>query len=147
MVQGRRFPRQAMKTSPTFSLAFTLSVLQVVAAYTWPNPQLDELDSQRYDRVGYNARRATASVKPCDRFDFGVSGGRSNAADWIRTVSTAYLCRIFLQAECFCHHRHTMTWRPLMPQQGLAVWMALCGWKGIDLRYAAKRAAISIPGR
>lgn len=76
-----------MKTSPIFGAALCL---RLVSAYTWPNPQLDELESQRYDRVGYNARKMTASVKPCSRFDFGVSGGRSNAADWIRTVSSSH---------------------------------------------------------
>ncbi|KAH8107971.1 heme peroxidase [Cristinia sonorae] len=69
------------------SLAHTLVFLpSLISAYTWPNPQLDELETQRYDRNGYNARKMTASVQPCSRFDFGVSGGRSNAADWIRTV-------------------------------------------------------------
>ncbi|THH33252.1 hypothetical protein EUX98_g890 [Antrodiella citrinella] len=82
---------KAPRTSRAFALIGTGILLSttcsnLVNAYTWPNPQLDELESQRYDRIGFNARTVAGSVKPCDRFDFGVSGGRSNAADWIRTA-------------------------------------------------------------
>ena len=47
-----------------------------------------EIDSQRYDRRGFNSRLLTILVTPCESFLFGGNtGGRSNAADWIRTVS------------------------------------------------------------
>ncbi|KAJ3486553.1 hypothetical protein NLI96_g4162 [Meripilus lineatus] len=58
----------------------------IVLAYTWPNPQLDELESQRYDRHGYNSRALSAGVSPCKNFLFGDTAGRANAADWIRTA-------------------------------------------------------------
>ena len=57
-------------------------------AYTWPNPRLDELDSQLHDRSGYNSRGLPLGMSPdCSAFVFGQQTGRTNAADWIRTVS------------------------------------------------------------
>lgn len=69
----------------------------IVLAYTWPNPQLDELESQRYDRHGYNSRALSAGVSPCKNFLFGDTAGRANAADWIRTVR--YLSRTCAHSE------------------------------------------------
>ena len=57
------------------------------SAYTWPNPQLDELESLVYDQHGFNARGILAgALTPCSNFNFGSTVNRSNAADWIRTV-------------------------------------------------------------
>ena len=64
-------------------------------AYTWPNPLLEELDSQLYDRKGYNLRGLPGGMEPdCTRFIDGSSAGRANVADWVRTVSA----HILLQA-------------------------------------------------
>ncbi|KAH8088913.1 heme peroxidase [Cristinia sonorae] len=58
-----------------------------MAENTWPNRLLYELDSQLYDREGYNARNLPVAMRPdCSFFFFGDSPGRSNAADWIRTA-------------------------------------------------------------
>lgn len=74
---------------PSWRTFLSLLVLpSIVLAYKWPNPQLDELESQRYDRMGYNARALSEGVIPCDQFLLGETVGRANAADWLRTVST-----------------------------------------------------------
>ena len=61
-------------------------------AYTWPSPQLDELESLHYDQAGYNAHGSifVGGVTPCTLFLFGNTPGRSNAAEWIRTVRLKY---------------------------------------------------------
>lgn len=60
-------------------------------AYTWPNPQLEELDSQVYDRTGYNGRGLAIGMTPdCTHFVGGPQAGRANVADWVRTVSSLY---------------------------------------------------------
>ncbi|KAJ6538119.1 heme peroxidase [Mycena capillaripes] len=50
-------------------------------AYTWPSPQLDALESMRWDQT------FSGFVRPCDSFSFdSPNSGRSNAADWLRTA-------------------------------------------------------------
>ena len=80
---------------PNFSTALTLTLFSSIFvvpahAYTWPNPLLDELESQVYDRRGYRERGLTSGVTPCNFFILGAQKGRTNAADWLRSVS------------CFC---------------------------------------------
>ncbi|KAH8101417.1 putative L-ascorbate oxidase [Cristinia sonorae] len=61
----------------------------VHALNTWPNPFLDELDSQLYDRQGYNGRNLPVGMlfgQDCSSFLFGPNAGRANAADWLRTA-------------------------------------------------------------
>jgi hypothetical protein len=69
-------------------LALFLS-LTPANAYVWPNPQLDILESLRFD---LDNGFLPGFVQPCNDFSFslvpinGNLSGRSNAADWIRTV-------------------------------------------------------------
>jgi hypothetical protein len=67
------------------SLALLASMsLASVQAYFWPSPQLDALEAMRWDQ---NRFGIAPLIRPCDLFIFGpVNSGRSNAADWIRTV-------------------------------------------------------------
>ncbi|KAF7345939.1 Peroxidase [Mycena venus] len=62
-----------------------LICLGTVSAYVWPSPQLDALESLRWDQAidGF-----ATFVDPCDQFAFDGNGnsGRSNTADWIRTA-------------------------------------------------------------
>ena len=69
----------------------------VTSAYVWPSPKLEELDHFRWDQTGFNAqdfaeggltRFGDPPSAPCDLFFGDITGkaGRSNAADWIRTV-------------------------------------------------------------
>ncbi|KAF7328171.1 Peroxidase [Mycena venus] len=56
-----------------------------INAYIWPSPQLDALESLRFEQAFADF------VQPCDLFSFDSQGansrsGRSNAADWIRTA-------------------------------------------------------------
>ncbi|KAJ7234801.1 heme peroxidase [Mycena rebaudengoi] len=57
--------------------------LATANAYIWPSPQLDALESLRFDlNVGF-----ASFIQPCDSFLFAnANSGRSNAADWIRTA-------------------------------------------------------------
>ncbi|KAJ7032721.1 putative L-ascorbate oxidase [Mycena alexandri] len=65
-------------------LTLLVSCIVTANAYVWPSPQLDALESIRFDqdRNGINAL-----ITPCSLFIFAAPGsGRSNAADWIRTA-------------------------------------------------------------
>ncbi|KAF7364726.1 Peroxidase [Mycena venus] len=81
-------------------LAFALftCLITTVDAYTWPNPQLEELDQIRFglrtfDADG-NGGGIDVFVEPtCNQFlfdpNFQINGshpGRTNAADWLRTA-------------------------------------------------------------
>ncbi|KAF7340536.1 Peroxidase [Mycena sanguinolenta] len=63
-----------------------LAFLATAYAYIWPSPQLDELESARFDQKGSNANALSGFLPSCDSFVFGANTGRSNAADWIRTA-------------------------------------------------------------
>ncbi|EJF61036.1 heme peroxidase [Dichomitus squalens LYAD-421 SS1] len=68
-------------------LSSLLLIAAYASAYTWPNPQLDELESLLFDQQGYNERGIlVGALNPCDRFNFGDTVNRSNVADWIRTA-------------------------------------------------------------
>ena len=80
--------------STTRKLAALLAFLAAGAhAYTWPNPQLDALESLIYDQAGFNPKPIAGKLVPCSQFDFGTTPNRSNAADWIRTVRRRLLRR------------------------------------------------------
>lgn len=109
-----------------FSLV-TLVFSNYAFAYTWPNPQLDELESQRYDRLGHNARDLASGVDPCDLFLFNETGkdtsGRLDAADWIRTVSVETFSKIAVAELTGISARHTMTWPLMTFRMEAGVWM------------------------
>ncbi|KAJ6573716.1 heme peroxidase [Mycena sp. CBHHK59/15] len=61
-----------------------LAYLATVDAWIWPSPQLDALESQRFDLERHGI---AAFIRPCDLFIFDTANsGRSDAADWIRTA-------------------------------------------------------------
>jgi hypothetical protein len=66
-----------------------LAVVGLAAGYKWPSPQLEKLDQLRYEQSGVNGHVA-GFVQPCSAFNFdfdSTRAGRTNAADWLRTVS------------------------------------------------------------
>ncbi|KAJ6570921.1 heme peroxidase [Mycena vulgaris] len=64
-----------------------LSSLAMANAYIWPSPQLDALESLRFDQDGHNSHFMSIFIEPCELFVFGGDNtGRSDAADWIRTA-------------------------------------------------------------
>ncbi|KAJ7435130.1 putative L-ascorbate oxidase [Mycena latifolia] len=68
-------------------LTLLISLAAVPAnAYIWPSPQLDALESARFDQSGFNAGPLASFIQPCDQFLFGVDTGRADTADWIRTA-------------------------------------------------------------
>ncbi|RPD54679.1 heme peroxidase [Lentinus tigrinus ALCF2SS1-7] len=68
-------------------LSALLLLITSATGYTWPNPQLDELERLLYDQFGFNAPGILTSVLPCNSFvEFNGIANRSNAADWIRTA-------------------------------------------------------------
>ncbi|KAJ6495222.1 heme peroxidase [Mycena sanguinolenta] len=67
----------------------TLTFLATADAYIWPSPQLDALESARWDQAGFNSPAVPVAelLIPCNEFIPGSSSsGRSDAADWIRTA-------------------------------------------------------------
>lgn len=64
-------------------LSLLLSALsQSSLAYKWPNPQIDELDHNLFDQIGYNANFIFDGGAPtCDHFFGGDRFGRQNAAE------------------------------------------------------------------
>jgi hypothetical protein len=72
------------------STLFPLALLgRQALAYTWPNPQMEALDAMRYEQLGAAGFQSGIFTFPCDQFveGTGISAGRINAADWLRTVS------------------------------------------------------------
>ncbi|KAJ7658393.1 heme peroxidase [Mycena polygramma] len=66
-----------------------LTLAGSASAYVWPSPQLDALESIRWDQAGTNSHGIAGFITPCDSFISGTSAnhtGRSNVPDWIRTV-------------------------------------------------------------
>ncbi|KAJ7473684.1 heme peroxidase [Mycena galericulata] len=55
-------------------------------AYIWPSPQLDALESARFDQQGFNSGPLGSFIQPCDQFLFAENSGRADVADWIRTA-------------------------------------------------------------
>ncbi|KAJ6574935.1 heme peroxidase [Mycena capillaripes] len=69
------------------SLFYLFGCFLTATAWVYPNPQLDALDTLRWDQVGFNSPGITAFVAPCDFFFIDAhASGRSDAADWIRTA-------------------------------------------------------------
>jgi hypothetical protein len=71
-------------------LALLGFLASVSHAYVWPNPKLDALEHLRYDGHGYNSiNDILYPLIPCSKsFPYRRIEGRSNAADWIRNVSS-----------------------------------------------------------
>jgi len=70
-------------------LPLVLSAQALVAhAWSWPNPRMEDIESARWDASGYLPRTSImGGLTPnCSAFFRGSGRGRSNAADWIRTV-------------------------------------------------------------
>jgi hypothetical protein len=65
-----------------------LAAVPAVVGYSWPNPGMDALESLRYDQGGPAGSILSAFVIPCNQFIHDGAGpsGRTNAADWLRTV-------------------------------------------------------------
>jgi hypothetical protein len=70
----------------TLFVTLFVAYLTTTTAYVWPSPQLDALESLRWD---LDRHPIAPFVQPCTFFLFSVDGpsGRSNVADWVRTVS------------------------------------------------------------
>ncbi|KAJ7453290.1 putative L-ascorbate oxidase [Mycena galericulata] len=49
-------------------------------------PNLDALESARFDQQGFNSDQLASLIQPCDQFLFAENPGRADVADWIRTV-------------------------------------------------------------
>ena len=118
------------------SLIAVLSSGNIVNAYTWPNPLLEELDGQLHDRQGYNSRTLPSGMQPdCSAFVEGPQAGRANVADWIRTVSfESQSFRAFTVLNM--QYRHIMTSRPITSPMVAEDWMPLFGLRRTGLRYA-----------
>jgi hypothetical protein len=88
-----------------------LALLVTVNGYVWPSPQLDALESARFEQLGHNEGIA-GFVDPCiaDNFEGNLSG-RSDAADWIRNVRRSPPSPIVQLSS----YRHIMIWRRTIP--------------------------------
>ncbi|KAJ7860132.1 putative L-ascorbate oxidase [Mycena leptocephala] len=69
----------------TLFVTLFVAYLTTTTAYVWPSPQLDALESLRWD---LDRHPIAPFVQPCTFFLFSVDGpsGRSNVADWVRTA-------------------------------------------------------------
>jgi hypothetical protein len=83
-----------MSSAYLLRLLALFAVVSAVAGYTWPNPRLDALERLRYEQAGPRGSFIGPLVTPCNQFIFGRTpkkGGRTNAADWLRTVNSLIL--------------------------------------------------------
>lgn len=100
-----------MATAVIHTLVIAAATGQALGAvHRWPNPRLDALEDLRWNQlvsqipfivIGRSHSFAQGSdgsgfaqfVNPCNQFGFFSSGpapgGRTNAADWLRTVSNS----------------------------------------------------------
>ncbi|KAF7336114.1 Peroxidase [Mycena venus] len=70
-----------------FAITLLASLAVGANAYIWPSPQLDALESIRYDQDGHRSQGISVFLEPCDLFIFSASpSGRADSADWIRTA-------------------------------------------------------------
>ena len=76
-----------------------LSAAGLSAAYTWPNPQMERFDVLRYEQFGVGADFGLF-VKPCNIYNFGTKTGRTNSADWLRTVRSPSVIERGLDWPC-----------------------------------------------
>jgi hypothetical protein len=69
-----------------------LAVASVAASsqYQWPNPLLETLDGMRWDQSGAHSGFIGSGVVTCNKFLMPLlNGNQTNAAQWLRTVSSA----------------------------------------------------------
>ncbi|KAJ7287100.1 heme peroxidase [Mycena rebaudengoi] len=86
-----------------------VAYLATASAYVWPSPQLDALESLRWDQAGHNVQPFVTFVEPCNPFLFKPhqGSGRSDLADWIRTVSEFVSLLFTRPIEQACHDMAT----------------------------------------
>lgn len=58
----------------------------VVAGYTWPDPQIDYLETLLYQQRGHRAEAMADGVSPCSKNIFPDSRVRTISAEWFRTA-------------------------------------------------------------
>ncbi|OTA94923.1 hypothetical protein M434DRAFT_29467 [Hypoxylon sp. CO27-5] len=78
-------------TSISSSWAILIIVLAiiangVVAAYTWPDAQIDQLESILYQHSGYRQYGLAFGVSPCNNMANALETGRDDSAEWFRTA-------------------------------------------------------------
>ncbi|KAJ6528142.1 heme peroxidase [Mycena capillaripes] len=69
-------------------LLFFVAVLPT-NAYLWPSPQLEELESLRFEQQGFNAGDFSLLVQTCDESLEGQNTGRNQTSNWVR-MTKAY---------------------------------------------------------
>ncbi|KAH8101425.1 heme peroxidase [Cristinia sonorae] len=70
-----------------FVITLLSSLALAKTSILWPNPKLDELESQLYDREGYRSGiLGTGMLPTCITFFDGPNTGRANVGDWVRTA-------------------------------------------------------------
>jgi hypothetical protein len=67
-----------------------LAVASVAASYPqWPNPLIEALDGMRWDQSGAHSGFIGSGVVTCNKFlEPLLNGNQTNAAQWLRTVSS-----------------------------------------------------------
>lgn len=71
------------------SLCIALAIMQncpSVVAYTWPDPQIDLLESIRFQQNGFRQYGLAFGVVPCHSMANMQETGRSDSAEWFRTA-------------------------------------------------------------
>jgi hypothetical protein len=100
-----------------------LAAVPAVAGYAWPNPRMDALESLRYDQGGPAGSILSAFVIPCNQFIHDGAGpsGRTNAADWLRTVCS--VLPLWPSSPAYLWHRRIMIWQRTIMRRELEGWM------------------------
>ncbi|KAI1097412.1 heme peroxidase, partial [Jackrogersella minutella] len=70
----------------TLSLALAVLVADLGAAYTWPDPQIDLLESILYQHNGFRQYGLAFGVSPCNNMANMQETGRFDSAEWFRTA-------------------------------------------------------------
>ncbi|OTB00204.1 hypothetical protein M426DRAFT_324446 [Hypoxylon sp. CI-4A] len=67
-------------------LAFVINTNRAAATYTWPNPDIDLLESIFYQHNGFRQFGLAFGVSPCNNMANTLETGRDDSAEWFRTA-------------------------------------------------------------
>ncbi|KAI0839932.1 heme peroxidase [Hypoxylon sp. FL0890] len=70
----------------TLLLALAITTNSTATAYTWPDAQIDQLESILYQHNGYRQYGLAFGVAPCNNMANMQETGRDDSAEWFRTA-------------------------------------------------------------
>ncbi|KAI0095735.1 heme peroxidase [Hypoxylon sp. NC0597] len=73
-------------SAATLFLVLAIVTNSAATAYTWPDAQIDQLESILYQHNGYRQYGLAFGVSPCNNMANTLETGRDDSAEWFRTA-------------------------------------------------------------